>query len=278
MNNISHINLWQTAQPLYSNGITTEEIYDSKGILEVTNITKPELIIYSPQKTKNKGIAVIICPGGAYAGLAISLQGYDFAEWLASIGITGIVLKYRMPNGHKEVPLEDVKESLKYVCRHATQFSINSNKIGIAGFSAGGHLAAMASNKFSLDIYHFVFSILFYPVITMKEYTHYDSKINLLSNDFTEKDIQEYSCEDIVTDNTPKTLIFVSDDDSLVSPVNSTIYYNALKKHNISANLYIFPQGDHAWGIKGKNVFGKDFKNIDIVKTILYEWLLTLFQ
>lgn len=276
MKNISHIKLWQERQPLTSNGIKEDEVYSYQGgLTEVANVTNTELIIYSPDDKDNRGIAVIICPGGGYTKLPITLQGYDFAEWLTSIGITGIVLKYRTPNGHKKVPIEDVKEAMQYVRNHAGQLTIDPARIGVAGFSVGGHLAAIASNTLLPDNWHPAFTLLFYPVITMGEHTHQSSRKNLLGESFTEKDIQKYSCENLVTSNSPTALIFANDDDSVVSPINSTIYYDVLKKYNIPASLHIFPQGGHAWGIKGKNASGGEFKDIDIVRGILKKWLLT---
>ncbi|MGY0041115.1 alpha/beta hydrolase [Pedobacter sp. NJ-S-72] len=162
------INLWNGNPPSKS-GLSGNEVINQKEVLEATNVTEAQLIIYSPEPTINTGMATIICPGGAYAGLAITMQGYDFAEWLASVGITGIVLKYRMPNGNKEIPLDDVQEAIRYVRSNASALGINEHKIGVTGFSAGGHLAALASTLFSEEGVSTRpdFSILFYPVISM---------------------------------------------------------------------------------------------------------------
>ncbi len=272
MNKISRVRLWRAKNSSVSNGIKVDEICSQEELIE--NVINPELIIYSPQETERRNIAIIICPGGGYSHLPIKLQGYDFAEWLTSIGITALVLKYRMPNGHKELPIEDANEALQYARNHASELSIDSNKIGIAGFSVGGHLAAMASNSILADNWHPAFTILFYPIITMGKYTHQSSRKNLLGENFTENDIRQFSCEGLVTSNTPPTLIFANDDDLVASTLNSILYYDSLKRNNVPASLYIFPQGGHAWGIKGKNANGEEFNNIDIVQNILKEWLL----
>jgi acetyl esterase/lipase len=282
--NIKRLSLCNGSPPTNS-GLSGNEILNPEAILELTNVTEAELIIYSPADAINTGAAVIICPGGAYAGLAITTQGYDFAEWLNTIGITGIVLKYRMPNGNKEIPLDDVQESIRYIRKNAKELKLNENKIGVAGFSAGGHLAALSATLFSEESKESAaskkskegistrpdFSILFYPVISMGLHTQKDTHQNLLGE--KPSAIERYSCETQVRPNTPPTLILVSDDDTIVSPLNSTRYYEALKQHYIPAELQVFPQGDHAWGIKGLNMFGKKFEYIEQAKELILKWI-----
>lgn len=267
------VDLWKDNPPTIS-GLIGEEKIDATAALEITNVTKAELTIIRPVPKENKGIAMIICPGGAYAGLAITLQGYEFAEWLASIGIVGIVLKYRMPNSHKEIPLDDLYKAIEYVHIHAMELGVNLEKIGLVGFSAGEHLAALASEYYNSDIrLRPKFSILFYPVITMGKYTHGDSLHNLLGTHASDNDLDYYSCEKHVTKDVPPTLILVSDDDSLVSPINSILYYKSLKQCNIPSAMYVFASGDHAWGINGKNAFGNTFKYSNMAKELIYDWL-----
>ena len=114
MERVKRINLWN-GNPPSTSGLLGDEIVDTNAILEVTNVTQAELVIYKPEPAINTGVVVLICPGGAYAGLAITSQGYDFAEWLNTLGITGVVLKYRMPNGHKEIPLNDIKKAEPFI-------------------------------------------------------------------------------------------------------------------------------------------------------------------
>ncbi|MET3020282.1 alpha/beta hydrolase [Flavobacterium hydatis] len=277
METIKRINLWDNNMPTTS-GLIGNEILHPNEAIEISNVTQAEIIIYSPNPSLNNGTAIIICPGGAYAGLAITSQGYDFAEWLSSIGITGIVLKYRMPNTHKEIPLDDIKETIRYVRRNSKTLNLNENKIGIAGFSAGGHLAALASTlsaKNSLD-YRLDFSILFYPVITMGSNTQINTKENLLGNQPSAQDIEAFSCENQVSANTPPTLILTSNDDTIASPINSVMYYEALRNNGIDSSLFIFPQGDHAWGIKGINMFGNKFLYIEQAKDLITNWIINL--
>jgi acetyl esterase/lipase len=268
------INLWNGNPPSKS-GLSGSEVVNPEEVLETTNVTEAQLIIYSPEPAINTGMATIICPGGAYAGLAITMQGYDFAEWLASVGITGIVLKYRMPNGNKEIPLDDVQEAMRYVRSNASVLGVNENKIGVTGFSAGGHLAALASTLFSEEGVSTRpdFSILFYPVISMGSNTQKNTFQNLLGDNPASSAIEMYSCEKQVRSNTPPALILASDDDSIVSPINSTMYYQALKQHHIPASLYIFPQGDHAWGVKGYNMFGRKFEYTEQAKDLILKWI-----
>lgn len=274
MERVKRINLWN-GNPPSTNGLLGDEIVDTNAILEVTNVTQAELVIYKPEPAINTGVVVLICPGGAYAGLAITSQGYDFAEWLNTLGITGAVLKYRMPNGHKEIPLDDIKKAYTYIYDHADELGVNPQKIGITGFSAGGHLAALFSTLATKQdkLYRPIFSILFYPVISMKEYKQQDTYQNLLGESASLGDIDLFSCEHQVNVNTPPTLLLVSDDDTVVDPKNSEIYHQALKNNGIAVDLHRFKQGDHAWGIKGYNMFGEEFQYIEEVKQLLQSWL-----
>ncbi|MEA9412791.1 alpha/beta hydrolase [Flavobacterium sp. PL02] len=279
METIKRVNLWNNNMPTNS-GLIGNEILHPNEVIEISNITQTEIIIYSPTPSLNTGRAIIICPGGAYAGLAITPQGYDFAEWLSSIGIMAIVLKYRMPNTNKEIPLDDVKEAIRYVRRNSKTLNLDDNKIGIAGFSAGGHLAALVSTLSSKDgiEYRPDFSILFYPVITMNSNTQINTRENLLGNQPSIEDIEAFSCENQVSVNTPPTLILTSNDDTIVSPINSIMYYEALRNNGIDSSLFIFPQGDHGWGIKGINMFGNKFQYIEQAKDLITNWIMNLTE
>ncbi len=200
------IKLWE-GNPPTDNQITVAETMDAN--YWITNVSSPELTIYLPEKSKANGKAVVICPGGGYAGLASNHEGTQFAQWLNTQGIAGFVLKYRMPNKHKEVPLDDAQKEIRYVREHAVQLGVHPNQIGIAGSSAGGHLAATASTHFSTvgTSTRPDFSILFYPVITMESATHGGSKANLLGDKPTVEDIYIFSNEKQVKVNTPPTLL-----------------------------------------------------------------------
>lgn len=250
MNAQKVVKLWE-GNPPTSNEISEPEKYERDGGW-VTNVTVPEISIYLPDNAINTGMAVVICPGGGYGGLAIEHEGIQVAQWLNKQGIAGIVLKYRMPNKHKEIPLDDAQQAIRYVREHAKELGIKTNKIGIVGFSAGGHLAATASTHFASEgtSTRPDFSILFYPVITMEAATHGGSKNNLLGDNPSDTDIYTFSNEKQVNVNTPPAILLLSDDDKAVLPVNSIAYYEALKKNDIPATMYIFPQGGHGWGMR----------------------------
>lgn len=263
------IDLWEDKPPT-GNGITTPEIIETdNGWYRISNISKPFITIYSPPIAKNTGMAVLICPGGGYNSVAVKHEGEVFAKWLNSIGITGIVLKYRMPNKHKEVPLDDVWQAMRYIRNNAKDLHLNKNKVGIAGFSAGGHLAATASTSFSVDSINTRpdFSVLFYAVTMMDNTTDKGSVSNLLGNDPSEEDLKKFSPVKQINKNTPPAILFISNDDTAVSPKNSIDYYLELKKNNIGSALYIFPSGDHSWGMNS------DFKYHNQMLSLLEVWL-----
>lgn len=267
MNAQKTVNLWDGNPPTKNELNESEKLDKNAGWL--TNVPNPDISIFLPEKAVNTGMAVIICPGGGYGGLAIDHEGHQFAKWLNTKGVAGIVLKYRMPNKHKEIPLDDTQQAIRYVREHAEELGINKNKIGIAGFSAGGHLAATASTHFitSGTSTRPDFSILFYPVITMDIATHGGSRYNLLGETPSLADMHIFSNEKQVNSNTPPALFLLSDDDDAVSPINSIMYYEALKKNNIPASIYIFPEGGHGWGMR------ENFKYHTQMLTLLEMWL-----
>jgi acetyl esterase/lipase len=260
------VKLWEGAPPTDNEIRMPEDIDENYWI---TRVSSPELLIYLPQKSNATDKAVIICPGGGYAGLASHHEGTLFAQWLNKQGIAAFILKYRMPNKHKEVPLEDAQQAIRYVREHAADFQIKPNKIGIAGFSAGGHLASTASTHFATEgtSTRPDFSILFYPVITMDKATHGGSRTNLLGEDPSATDIYLFSNEKQVNVNTPPAILLLSDDDKAVVPENSIRYYQALKANDIKASLYIFPEGGHGWGLRD------NFKYHQQVTELLAAWL-----
>ena len=255
------VKLWPQSPPT-DNGIKEQETTGEN--YWITNVSSPELTIYLPEKAKSNGMAVIICPGGGYAGLASMHEGTQIAQWLNEKGIAGVILKYRMPNGHKEVPLDDGWQAMRYVREHAKELNINPGKIGIAGFSAGGHLASTVSTHYAPNGTNTRpdFSILFYPVVTMMEATHGGSKNNLLGKNPSKQDIHRFSNEKQVTVNTPPAILLLSDDDTSVPPSNSVEYYKALKENNIPASMYIFPEGGHGWGMRESFAYNKQMLEV----------------
>lgn len=240
--------IWDNATAPHSNGLApSDEQERTKD--RIWNVSQTELYLFPADAAKATGQAVVICPGGGYAFLSMDQEGYQAAQWFASNGITAAVLKYRMPNGHREVPLEDVEMAVRILMgleAGATGFS--ADRVGVVGFSAGGHLAASAS---TLATTKPAFAILFYPVITgEKGKCHEGSFDNLLGKSRTPEQTEHYSLENRVTANTPPTLLLLSDDDKTVPPVSSTRYYDALKAHGVPASMHIYPSGGHGWGVR----------------------------
>ena len=211
---------------------------------------KAELTVFLPEQKKATGRAVVVCPGGAYEKLAIEHEGTDWAGYFNQQGIALIVLKYRLPHGRCNVPIEDAEEAMRIVRRNAKSWHLKKNEIGIMGFSAGGHLASTiathAKGEAKPD-----FQILFYPVITMDpSFTHRGTMVNLLGNKPKKKDVLDYSNDRQVTRATPRAFIALSDDDTVVLPMNGANYYMECYRHDVPASLHIYPTGGHGWGYR----------------------------
>jgi acetyl esterase/lipase len=220
---------------------------------------KPSIRVYLPAKDKATGRAVVACPGGSYNGLAYNHEGYGFAPFFTEQGVAFILLKYRMPFGHKEVPFSDAEEALRLVREHAREWNIKVEDIGIMGSSAGGHLASTIATHTKPELRP-AFQILLYPVITMDStYTHRGSRRNLLGSRPTADLIALYSNEKQVTKTTPRAFLALSDDDKVVSSVNGVNYYLALKQVGVPASLHVYPSGNHGWGIKDTFLYKEAF-------------------
>lgn len=239
-----------------------ESITDGK-LQSTTQVTIPTLSIFLPKDAKPNQTAVIICPGGGYMHLAFDKEGTKVAEWFNSLGIAAFVLKYRLPNDlimkNKNVgPLQDAQEAVRYVRQNAAKLNIDPNKIGILGFSAGGHLASTLSTHYDDKVYESTykvsarpdFSILMYPVISMEnQITHKGSQTNLLGSNPSQDLIDSYSNEKKVTSKTPPAFLIHATDDTVVIPENSINYYLALKKNGIKAELHLYEKGGHGFGL-----------------------------
>lgn len=238
--------IWNNASAPHDNGLRGDET--EFGLRFIGNVTEAVLYIYPAAPDKATGQAAVICPGGGYEFVSMEHEGDAFARWIAEQGITAAVIKYRMPNHHPEVPLEDVEQALRVMKGEipgAEELSVQ--RVGIIGFSAGGHLAAMAATvgRVRPD-----FTVLFYPVITAaKELAHEGSFDNLLGRERTEELNARYSLENRVTETTPPTILFLADDDDCVPALNAVSFYRALKEHGVAASLHIYPSGQHGWGI-----------------------------
>ena len=258
------IKLWPGI-PLYLTDTVNHEKSElgSDNIVRVSNVSYPTLEYWKPEKPN--GTAVIICPGGGYVRLAITSEGEYVAKWFAERGVSAFILKYRLPDDlrmvRKEiVPLSDAQQSIYYIKSNSEKFGIDTSRIGIIGFSAGGHLAASASVHFNdsfirESVYSLRpdFSILIYPVITMQnEYTHKGSKKALIGENASDSLARYFSNELNVTEKTPPTFIMHATDDKAVPVENSLKYYDALRNKNVNVSLHIFPKGGHGFTMKNK--------------------------
>ena len=257
--------LWQGDPPNYrETGEVT--IWDTADIVRVRNVQKPDIAIFLPSKKNATGEAVVICPGGGYGILAYDWEGSDIARWLNSRGIAAFVLKYRLPGSKSNVvphksPLMDAQRAMRIVRSNAVVWNIDPGKIGIMGFSAGGHLASTLSTHYDAgdssnpDPVEQVsckpdFSVLVYPVISFTEdFQHSGSRINLLGEDADEELVKYYSNELQVNEDTPPAILIHSDDDKGVPVENSIAYYKALRANKVSSELHIYPYGGHGFSL-----------------------------
>ncbi|MBO4843036.1 MAG: alpha/beta hydrolase [Bacteroidales bacterium] len=235
------IDLWPNGAPT-DNGLTGEE--RDRGTFAM-NITKPTLSFFIPKKPN--GMAVIICAGGGYSSVYYGTEGYANTPFFTDRGITVVVLKYRLPNGHPEVPLDDVQEAFRVVRERSAELGLK--KIGVVGCSAGGHLATMAATKYKNAVQRPDFQILYYPVVTADpSFAHEGSIQNLVGrNNINKRNIDEYSNEKHVTPDTPPAFIMANTDDNVVPVRNSIEYYNALIANKVPASLNIYQEGGHGW-------------------------------
>ncbi len=222
-----------------------------------------EVFITLHRPEKPNGTAIVICPGGGYGGLVTGPEGHGIAAWLNRHGITGVVLEYRLPAGRAHVPLFDAQRAIRTVRANATAWSLDPTRIGIMGFSAGGHLASTAGTHFdagepdSADPVQRVscrpdFLILVYPVITMGAKGHAGSRNNLLGKNPEARLVDLFSNEKQVTDKTPPAFLAHARDDKPVPPENSQMFHDALKAHKIPAHYLELPSGGHGLnGYKG---------------------------
>ncbi|MGE4587313.1 MAG: alpha/beta hydrolase [Mangrovibacterium sp.] len=256
------LKLWPEGAPNRNNPPAEEKLYSNGETNRYENISEAELFVYLPDKDKNTGAAVIICPGGGYRVEAIEHEGFMIAEYLKANGIAGIVLKYRLPYGKPEIPLTDALQAIRYVREKAGEWSINPQHIGIAGSSAGGHLASTAGTHFDQGNPEAKnstsrlssrpdFMLLLYPVISFDEKIgHMGSRENLIGKTNDWELASQYSNELHVSEETPPTFLVLADDDQSVPPENSIRFYLALRKHGIPAEIHIFHQGGHGFGMK----------------------------
>jgi acetyl esterase/lipase len=228
----------------------------------INNVHYPTLTISLPEPAKATGASVVICPGGGYGVLAVNHEGRDIAKWLNSFGVAAFMLKYRLPPEHRHpAPMEDVQRAIRMVRFNAEQWGVKANRIGVMGFSAGGHLASTAATHFdggkagAADPVERVscrpdFAILAYPVVCFsRDYCHSGSRANLLGEPQRADLVQLLSNELQVTAATPPTFLFHSTDDGAVDVRNTLDFYLACKMKGVSAEVHVFPKGGHGYGM-----------------------------
>jgi acetyl esterase/lipase len=259
------IPLWDGDPPNYrETGEVT--IWDTSDIVRIRMVQKPDIALFLPSKKNATGEAVVICPGGGYTALAYDFEGSDVARWLNSQGIAAFVLKYRLPGAKSNIvphlsPLLDARRAMRLVRYNAESWNIDPGKIGIMGFSAGGHLASTLSTHFDggdpsssdpveCESCRPDFSILIYPVISFNdEIAHTGSKRALLGPDPDKELVTYFSNELQVSKDTPPAILIHSNDDTGVPAENSMVYFQALRSHGIQGELHIYPYGGHGYSL-----------------------------
>lgn len=267
-----------------------KEVVDRRedGIIWITNVQTPTLEVYLPSRKNATGQAVLIFPGGGYGGLAYDWEGTDIAKALILKGVAGIVVKYRLPwsksitEGKNVVPLQDAQRAIRLVRSKAATWGIAPEKIGIMGFSAGGHLASSLGTHYKDKVYERQdeaddlsarpdFMALIYPVITLGHpSTHTGSRASLLGENPTQEEVDYLSNEKHVDGETPPTFLLHAVDDKAVPVENSILFLGALREHQVPATMHIYPTGGHGFSLALNDERLKNWMGL------LYDWLATL--
>lgn len=228
-----------------------------------TETAQPTITLHQPAADKANGAAMVICPGGGYGGLVVGAEGHGIAQWLVRHGITGIVLEYRLPKGRSFVPLLDAQRAIRMARFNAADWKLDPKRIGIIGFSAGGHLASTAATHFDdgntqaeepIDRLSCRpdFAILVYPVVSMGPLGHAGSRKNLLGSEPKTELIELFSNEKQVTERTPPIFLTHAVNDKVVVSENSRLLHAALKEHRVATEYLELPEGGHGLnGYKG---------------------------
>src|SRR5215831_3292691 len=278
----------QTVIPLYKDSIPNakpgpdEEKSETKdGKERISNISRPTLTIFLPPADKATGTAVVICLGGGYAINKFTHEGTEVAKRFNEMGIAAFVLKYRLPSDKTMIdkrigPLQDAQQAILLVREHAAEWGVNKNRVGILGFSAGGHLASTAGTHFE---HHYIdvkkktnlrpdFMVLVYPVISFADsLAHMGSRDNLLGKNPSLENIKEYSNELHVTKKTPPTFLVHAEDDQGVKVQNTLLFGEALQQNKVAFDFYLYEHGGHGFGLINSTI---NIKWMDLVQ----EWMM----
>ncbi|MCX7984891.1 MAG: alpha/beta hydrolase [Bacteroidetes bacterium] len=258
------LKVWETTIPNCIRQVhyNEERIVTASGV-RVRNVVEPIITVYFPEQKQRTTTAILVIPGGGYAYITVTKEGEAVARWLNDNGITAAVLTYRLPSDsimeNKTIgPLQDAQEAIRIIRRNAYAWNIDQQKIGVLGFSAGGHLAATLSTKYDESIYPVAdstsarpnFTILVYPVISMElSVTHRGSRERLLGQNPSEIIVRRYSAEYNVTPFTPPTFLVHALDDDSVPVENSLRYFSALRFNKVTVEMHIYQQGGHGFGL-----------------------------
>ena len=257
------IDLWEKDIPNFQKS-TEKETQKNEDILWIEKVQTPSLEIFLPTKQNANGQAVVICPGGGYIGLAYDWEGTDIAKWLNSKGIAAFVLKYRMPQAQSvteshSTPFIDVQRAIRIVRHRSEEWNVQKDRVGVMGFSAGGHLASTLGTHFegenikSKDVIDQLndrpdFMALIYPVISMDTtFTHRGSRDFLLGKNPSEDLVRQFSNELQVSPNTPPTFLIHSANDEAVPVENSIVFYLACIQHGVPVEMHLYPHGGHGF-------------------------------
>ncbi|NQV71482.1 alpha/beta hydrolase [bacterium] len=255
--------IWENGPPT-SNGLSGPEINEGCP----RNISEASLTVFHPEAGKSNGVSILVVPGGAYWVVCVDHEGKAVADLLVEKGYTVAVLKYRLPNGILDVPLQDAQQAMRLMRSNALAWGVSESNVGILGFSAGGHLASSVGTHFKTDYSHGLgdnldvssrpdFMVLVYPVISVtEEYGHAYSTLQLLGPEPDSALIELYSNDLQVTEETPPTILIHSGDDKTVHSLNSVMFYSALRNANVPAELHIFEAGGHGYGLDPESASG----------------------
>lgn len=249
-----------------------KEVHETNGILRISKVQQPDITVYLPEGKNASGDAVIICPGGGYRILAYHWEGTDIARYWVSRGVAAVVLKYRLPTSESQIeprlsPLLDAQRAMRLVRHHAADWNINPKRIGIMGFSAGGHLASTLSTHFDYgdpdagDPIERLscrpdFSVLVYPVISfVGPSAHSGSRTNLIGENPGEDMMIYYSSDQQITAETPPAILIHATDDKSVPVENSILYYTALKNKGVQTALHVYPYGGHGFSLAANDPY-----------------------
>ncbi|MEJ5995627.1 alpha/beta hydrolase [Pedobacter sp. Du54] len=274
------LNLYQKIPNSIKNDV--KEKLDTVKKVRISGVTIPTLSVYLPDPKIANGTAVLICPGGGYSYLVVNLEGRDIALELNKKGIAAFVLKYRLPDTKTMInteigPLQDAQQGLKLIRENAKKWKLDTNRVGIMGFSAGGHLAATTSVMFDRKLIENKlntnlrpdFSILVYPVISFTDsLAHVGSRTKLIGEYPSTEKIKAYSAELQIKANCPPAFLVHSSNDKVVPVANSIEYYQALQKNGVKAELHIYQAGGHGYGLNNNTTKDKWIESC-------YNWMLT---